>query len=365
MTHFLGNPRFKHDQEPCTGVLLVNLGTPEAPTPKAVRRFLAEFLWDPRVIEVARPLWWLILHGVILRIRPGKVSRAYKSIWTQEGSPLMVLSKSLTQAVGESLSARLTGKVVTALAMRYGQPSIEHVMNELREQGMRRLLVVPLYPQYSATTTASIYDEVANVLSRWRWVPELRFVQHYHDQPAFIAALANSVREHWHNKGRGERLIMSFHGIPKRYFDAGDPYFCECQKTARLLAHALELEDSEWQLTFQSRVGREQWLQPYTDYTLRGLPGQGVRNIDVVCPGFSVDCLETLEEIAEQNRDLFISSGGERLAYVPALNDRSDHVDALVQLIGEHIQGWDSAGSVPSGSLAECRERALALGASQ
>jgi ferrochelatase len=311
---------------------------------------------------MARPLWWLALHGVILRLRPAKVARAYQKVWTDEGSPLLSLSKKLTHAVERNMKSTASDRVLVALAMRYGQPSIEQVLNELRAQGMRRLLVLPLYPQYSATTTAAVFDEVSRVLSHWRWVPELRFVQHYHDHPAYIGALADSISEYWKANGQAERLLMSFHGIPKRYFTAGDPYFCECQKTARLLADRLGLEERRWQLTFQSRFGREEWLQPYTDHTLRDWAQQGIRDVDVVCPGFSVDCLETLEEIDEQNREFFLSAGGERYSYIPALNDGPGHATALAQLLADHMRGWDGAGE-SGDTLAERCERARTLGA--
>ena len=363
MARYQGNPDFHHDRASATGVLLVNLGTPDAPTPQAVRRFLAEFLWDPRVVEVPRALWWLILHGVILRVRPGRVARAYETVWGEDGSPLLAISRKQTEALRDELARQLGPGVQVALGMRYGNPSLRQAMDELRAHGVRRLLVLPMYPQYSATTTASIFDEVFRVLSGWRWVPELRTVQHYHDYPPYIEALAASVREHWQNHARPDRLLMSFHGIPQRYFDAGDPYFCECQKTGRLLAERLDLQEGEWQLTFQSRFGREPWLQPYTDHTLREWGSQGVKRVDVVCPGFSADCLETLEEIAEQNRELFVQAGGAQLHYIAALNDRPDHVRMLSRLVAEHMQGWaDSVGSRPE-QLQLCQRRARALGA--
>jgi len=363
MARYEGTPDFHHDQAPTTGVLLVNLGTPDAPTPQAVRRFLAEFLWDPRVVEVPRPLWWLILHGVILRVRPARVARAYQTVWSEAGSPLLAIAKKQAQAVREELARQPGGGVEVALGMRYGNPSIEQAMGELRARGARRLLVLPLYPQYSATTTASIYDEVFRVLTGWRWVPGLRMIQHYHDYPPYIEALAASIREHWQSHGRPDRLLMSFHGIPRRYLDAGDPYFCECQKTGRLLAERLELQDAEWKLTFQSRFGREEWLRPYTDHTLKEWGQQGLGRVDVVCPGFSADCLETLEEIAEQNRELFVHAGGRELHYIPALNDRADHVRMLSRLLTKHMQGWaDSVAPGPE-QLQLCRQRARSLGA--
>lgn len=365
MTRYIGTTGFRHDQDDCTGILLVNLGTTEAPTTDAVRRYLAEFLWDPRVVETPRPLWWLILHGVILRLRPRRVARAYQSIWTDEGSPLLVISRRLTEGLQHRLGERVGQRIEVALGMRYGQPSIDSALQTLRERGMRRLLVVPLYPQYSATTTATAFDEVTRVLQQWRWVPELRFVQHYHDHPAYIQALAASVRAHRESQERSGKLLMSFHGIPKRYFLAGDPYFCECRKTGRLLAEALELGEDDWDLAFQSRVGREEWLKPYTDKLLASWGKQKLEHVDVICPGFSVDCLETLEEIAEQDRELFESRGGGSYAYIPALNDSAAHLDLLVDLALQHMQGWEQP--APADTLEQRQEvqrRAQAMGAS-
>jgi len=342
VTNYIGTTDFRHDQDDCTGVLVVNLGTTEAPTKDAVRRYLAEFLWDPRVIEMSRPLWWLILHGIILRLRPGKVARAYQSIWTDEGSPLLSISQRLADRLQQHLSAGAPRRIEVALAMRYGRPSIEAALRTLRERGMRRLLVLPMYPQYSATTTATVFDEVTRVLSGWRWVPELRFIQHYHDHPMYIEALAASVRAHWQQQGGGpDKLLMSFHGIPRRYFLAGDPYFCECQKTGRLLAEALGLTEDQWLLAFQSRVGREEWLKPYTDKTLAEWGKRKTGRVDVVCPGFSVDCLETLEEIAQQDRELYQARGGGDYTYIPALNDTAAHLDLLTELVRRHMQGWE------------------------
>ncbi|MDT8386338.1 MAG: ferrochelatase [Thiogranum sp.] len=340
MAHYQGETQFKHEAPSCTGVLLVNLGTPEAPTAHAVRRYLGEFLWDSRVVEIPRPLWWLILHGVILRLRPGKVARAYQSVWMEDGSPLMVFSRRQAKSLQQRLADLAPEELEVALAMRYGTPSIEHALNELRQRGMRRLLVLPMYPQYSATTTATVFDEVTRVLRGWRWIPEFRFIQHYHDDPGYIEALANSVREHWEQIGRPDRLMISFHGLPKRCLLSGDPYYCECSKTARLLAESLQLQDDEWKLTFQSRFGREEWLQPYTSATLTEWGQERIPRVDVICPGFSADCLETLEEIAEQNRELFLEAGGQDLRYIPALNDRDDHVNALADLAMRHTSGW-------------------------
>ncbi|MGA7800993.1 MAG: ferrochelatase [Gammaproteobacteria bacterium] len=367
MTRYQGEASYQHGSQACTGVLVTNLGTPDAPTPAALRRYLAQFLWDPRVVEFPRPLWWLILR-IILRIRPRRAARSYARVWTQQGSPLLVISRRQAATLQAVLQRHFGGPVQVALGMRYGRPSIGEAMGQLRSRGARRLLVLPLYPQYSAATTASTFDAVADVLKTWRWIPELRFVQHYHDDPGYIAALAASVREHWKTHGQADRLLFSFHGVPKRYLDAGDPYHCECQRTARLLADALELPDERWQLTFQSRFGREQWLQPYTDHTLKSLPGSGVRSVQVVCPGFSADCLETLEEIAEQNREFFLAAGGERYEYIPALNDRSDHIDALAELVARHTGGWPEGGAewaeqTDREAREASRRRALSAGA--
>jgi len=364
VTKYTGTTEFRHDQDDCTGILLVNLGTTEAPTRDAVRRYLAEFLWDPRVIEMARPLWWLILQGVILRLRPGKVARAYQSIWTDEGSPLLSISRHLADRLQQQLSSQVSHRVEVALAMRYGEPSIARALQTLRERGMRRLLVIPMYPQYSATTTATAFDEIARVLRGWRWVPELRFIQHYHDHPKYIAALAGSVREHWQQNARPDKLLMSFHGIPKRYFLAGDPYFCECQKTGRLLAEALGLGEEQWLLSFQSRVGREEWLKPYTDKILAAWGKQKLQHVDVICPGFSVDCLETLEEIAQQDREVFQSRGGGAYTYIPALNDSSAHLELLVDLALQHMQGWEQPAQADTlEQRQETQRRAQAMGA--
>ena len=358
---------FDHSSPERLGVLLVNLGTPEAPTRAAVRRYLKEFLWDPRVVEVPRPLWWLILNGVILNIRPRRSAHAYSTIWTEQGSPLLVNSRAQQGALQIALEERLTGPVSVALGMRYGEPSIASALAELRDRGARRILVLPLYPQYSATTTASVFDAVTAELQRWRWLPELRFVNHYHDEPDYIAALADSVRRFQREHGEPDRLLLSFHGVPKRYLLAGDPYHCECQKTGRLLAETLGLVPEEWTLSFQSRVGREEWLRPYTDETLRPWGKEGVRKVQVVCPGFSADCLETLEEIAMQNRDTFLKAGGAEYAYIPCLNDDEVHINMLAGIVDRHCQGWPEASAdysdvTVSNQLRTRQERAIAMG---
>lgn len=343
MSAFISEPAYCHASPAPVGVLVTNVGTPDAPTSSAVRRYLAEFLWDPRVIELPRPLWWLILHGVVLRLRPARSAAAYQKIWTTAGSPLLLNTQAQAKELSEALTERLEAPVEVVAAMRYGNPSIESGLEALRTAGARRILVLPLYPQYAGATTGSTFDAVAAVLKRWRWLPDLCFVSHYHDHPGYIEALVESVRDAWRDRARPQRLLFSFHGIPKRYFLNGDPYHCECQKTARLVAERLGLPDQSWAIAFQSRVGREEWLKPYTDETLQGWAGAGVSSVDVLCPGFSADCLETLEEIDQQYRALFLGAGGESFSYIPALNARSTHIRALADLVVERLRGWPSA----------------------
>jgi ferrochelatase len=320
-----------------TAALLVNLGTPDAPTPAAVRRYLAEFLSDPRVIDYPRWLWLPILYGAILRIRPRRSAHAYSMVWTPQGSPLLVQSRALTEKVGQAC-ADLGIRV--ELAMRYGNPSIPSVLEKLVADGVRRLVVLPLYPQYSATSTGSAFDGVHAALARMRHVPALRTIADYHVAPAYIEALAQRVRKFWESNGRADRLLLSFHGIPERYVRLGDPYAEQCRETATLLRSRLGMAERDMLLTFQSRVGREQWLTPYTDLTFGELPKQGVKRIQVLCPGFAVDCLETLEEIAIRGKAQFMAGGGERFEYIPALNDDADHVALMRSLIQQHTQGW-------------------------
>ncbi len=337
---YQGSPAFTHEQADKIGVLICNLGTPDAPTPSALRRYLKEFLADPRVVEAPRLLWWFVLNGVILRIRPRRSARAYAKVFTEEGSPLLVHTKAQAAALAAALAARGNQTVLVDYAMRYGQSSIPEKMEALLQQGVRKLLVLPMYPQYSGSTAGSIFDAIAADFQRRRWLPDFRFVSHYHDYAPFIAAAAARIREHWEQHGRPEKLLFSYHGVPKQYLLDGDPYHCECHKTSRLIAQALGLQEGHWQTTFQSRFGRQEWLQPYTDETLKALPGQGVRFVQVFCPGFSADCLETLEEIGEENREYFLHAGGERYEYISALNARTDHIDALADLVQENLQGW-------------------------
>ena len=342
-SYYTGLAGQSHDQPAQAGVLLVNLGTPEAPTARAVRPYLAEFLGDRRVIEYPRWLWWLILHGVILRVRPARSAHAYARIWTAEGSPLRVGSEKLATGLQATLRDQSPEPMRVALAMRYGAPSVRTQIEQWQREGVRRLLVLPLYPQYSGTSTGSVIDAVADTLKHLRWPPELRIVNDYHDDSGHIEALALSIERWWSEHGRGEKLLLSFHGIPQRYVAAGDPYFHQCQTTATLLRKRLGLDESQLIVSFQSRVGREPWLQPYTDATVRQLAADGIKRLDVACPGFAVDCLETLEEIAMQNRDFFTDSGGEALRYIPALNDSPEQLASLAALILRHTQGWSES----------------------
>lgn len=362
MPEYLGEPSYRHGTPARLGVLLANLGTPDGPDPGSVRRFLAQFLWDPRVVEAPRWLWWLALHGVILRIRPSKSAHAYRQIWTSQGSPLFIHSTALTDRVADVLRTRLNA--VVALGMSYGSPSIPDALERLRAEGVRRLIVLPLYPQYSGSTTASVFDRVARQLQRWRWVPELRFIGSYHDDAGYIDAIADTVERHWlaHQK---EHLLFSFHGVPKRYLLAGDPYHCQCMKTARLVAQRLSLDDKEWSVSFQSQVGREEWLRPYTDEQLLEYAKNGPKRVTIVCPGFATDCLETLEEIALRNREAFLAAGGEAYDYVPALNAEESHVALLANLIARHAQGWPESSDSALDDAEATRQRALRAGASR
>lgn len=351
---FKGIANFQHDQQEKLGVLITNLGTPDAPTTSALRRYLSEFLSDPRVVEVPRPIWWLILHGIILRFRPRRSAKAYASVWEPEGSPLLIHTARQAEGIRKELHSRYGSNLVVGYAMRYGNPAIASVLDEMQAQGVRKLLVLPLYPQYSASTSASTFDALAKDFTGRRWLPDLRFVSHYPDYPPYIDAMARHIETHWQKEGRNQKLVLSYHGVPLKYLKKGDPYHCECHKTSRLLAERLGLAREDYLTTFQSRFGREEWLQPYTDETLKSLPGQGVESIDVFCPGFSSDCLETIEEINEENREYFLEAGGKGFSYIPALNATPGHIDALVKLIEENLQGW----SIPVNDTEELALRA-------
>lgn len=356
-------PSHQHGQPPRTGILLVNLGTPEAPTAAALRPYLAQFLSDPRVVEIPRLLWWPILHGIILRVRPAKSAAKYASIWTQEGSPLRVWTRKQATLLQGFLGEQ-GHQVVVEHAMRYGQPGIGAQLTALKAQGVQRLLVVPLYPQYSGATTASVMDEVFAWGRRTRWLPELRHINQFHDDPAYLDALVESVKAHWALNGRGGKLVMSFHGMPHRTLLLGDPYHCQCLKTGRLLAERLGLAADDYLVTFQSRFGKAKWLEPYTDPTLRALAKKGEKRVDVICPGFVSDCIETLEEIAMEARQAFLDSGGKAFHYIPCLNDRASWIRGLSSLVVRHLQGWPTtAVEQPSQEvLQQQRERAAAMG---
>ena len=336
---FRKEPPYTHGSIAKTAVLLVNLGTPEAPTAAAVRRYLKQFLWDPRVVEIPRAVWWLILNGIILPIRSSKSAQKYASIWTPDGSPLKVHTAKQALLLRGYLGER--GHAVRVeYAMRYGSPSVDSVLADLHADGCERILVLPAYPQYSATTTASIFDAVFEHYTVQRNMPELRTIKHYHDHPAYIEALRVSVLAYWMKHGRPDKLVMSFHGVPKRTLLLGDPYHCECHKTARLLTTALGLAPDEWQLTFQSRFGKAEWLQPYTAPTLQKLGAQGVGRVDVMCPGFTSDCLETLEEISMEARHDFLQAGGKQFHYIPCLNEEPAGIAALTDIVEQHMGGW-------------------------
>ena len=355
-------PAYRHGQVAKTGVLLCNLGTPDEPTPAALRRYLGEFLSDPRVVEIPKALWWLILHGIILRVRPKKSAAKYASIWTPEGSPLLMWTQRQATALGERL--REDGHVVMVrAAMRYGNPSIASQLDALKAEGATRVLIVPMYPQYSAATTASVFDAIYTWAAKVRNVPELRFINRYHDHAGYVQALAARIREAWRDGGEPEQLVMSFHGVPERTLLLGDPYHCECHKTARLLAQQLGLSKDRYKVTFQSRFGKAKWLEPYTEPTLIALAQAGVKRVDVVCPGFTSDCLETLEEIDQEAREAFLEAGGSDFRYIACLNDTPAWIGALAQVVDGHLQGWPTRSAPDHAALAAQREAALALGA--
>ena len=336
------------------------MGTPESPTAAGLKPYLKQFLSDPRVVEVPRFIWWFILNGVILNLRPRRSAKAYATVWTDEGSPLMSITKQQHSALEARCRKEYGDDVIIDYAMRYGQPSIEGALDRLTAQGARKLVVLPLYPQYCASTTASTFDALSQDFVKRRWIPELRFVTQYHDNPAYIEALATKVKAHWEAHGRADKLLMSYHGIPKRYLLNGDPYHCQCHKTSRLLAEALGLSKDDYMTTFQSRFGKEEWLKPYTDETMKNLPGQGIKSVQVVCPGFSADCLETIEEIGEENKEYFMEAGGQRYEYIEALNADSDHIDVLFGIIQENLHGWQL-----DDDLEARAQRAQAMGANQ
>lgn len=356
-------PPYQHGMPHQTGILLINLGTPDAPTPQALRPYLKQFLSNPRVVEIPQWIWWPILNGIILNTRPKKSAEKYAQIWTPEGSPLKVHTARQTSLLRVKLAERIQPVPLIEYAMSIGRPSISAVLRGMMEQGCGRILVLPLYPQYAASSTGSAFDEIFAQLGSMRNVPALRIVKHYHDHPGYIAALAQNVRDHWREIGSPGKLVMSFHGIPRSSLDKGDPYHCECQKTGRLLAESLELDSSQYQICFQSRFGRAEWLRPYTAATLEQLGNENVGRVDVICPGFISDCLETLEEIAMEGKTIFMQAGGREFHYIPCLNERGDWIEALADIAFENLQGWLGAESNEA-QLAQSRQRALAIGAS-
>ena len=354
-------PAFAHGTPARTGILLVNLGTPDAPTAKAVRPYLKEFLSDPRVVEIPRAVWWLILNGIILNTRPKKSAAKYAKIWMPEGSPLRVHTAKQTVLLQGYLSQRTRAPFVVDYAMSYGNPSIAGAMQKLKAQNCQRILVVPMYPQYAASSTATVFDLVFGAMQKMRSMPALRTIRNFHDNPGYIKALAGNVNDYWMKNGRPEKLVMSFHGVPQYTLDKGDPYHCECHKTGRLLAQEIGLQPGQYFISFQSRFGKAEWLKPYTTATLKELGKQKTKRVDVVCPGFVADCLETLEEIAMEGKEDFLHAGGGEYHYIPCLNERNDWMHALTDLVMDNLQGWlvepDKA------ELEQGRLRALAMGA--
>lgn len=340
MPYYLPEPAYTHGTTPKIGILLANLGTPDAPTPTAVRRYLKQFLSDRRVVEIPRLIWWCILNLIILNVRPRKSAAKYALIWTAEGSPLLVHTQKQTALLQQVLSQRITTPLAVEFGMRYGNPSIASAIAKLKAQHCDKILVLPLYPQYAASSTASVFDALWDALIHTRNVPEIRTVRSFHDHPAYIAALAASVRQHWAQHGQAEKLLMSFHGVPKYTLDKGDPYHCQCQKTGRLLAEALGLNSEQYLVSFQSRFGAAEWIKPYTAPTLAAWGKQGVKSVDVICPGFAADCLETLEEIAMECKAEFLNAGGKTFHYIPALNERDESIAALGDIVQQHLQGW-------------------------
>ncbi len=340
--YFLGTKDFSHNYSPKVGILLVNLGTPDHPTTKHVRVYLREFLNDSRIIEIPRWLWKIILEGIILWTRPQRVAKLYKSIWTEGGSPLLVFTKALAMKTDIAATKKYGSQVKVSFGMRYGNPSVSSALRELKDQGCTRFIYLPLFGQYSATTVGSAYDALADELKKWRWVPDIRTINQFHDHPAYIKCLADNIRNHWAVKGRSDKLLMSFHGVPLRYVLAGDPYHCHCHKTARLVAEELGLSKEEYVVSFQSQFGKEEWVKPATDKVIEGLAKSGLKSLDVICPGFICDCLETLEEIEEENKEVFLHNGGEKFSYIHSINDSDAFATALLEICKDSLTGWAS-----------------------
>ena len=364
MAYYNPEPKYEHGDQLKVGILLANLGTPDAPTGAALRPYLRQFLSDTRVVEIPRAIWWFILNGVILNVRPKKSAEKYAQVWMPEGSPLLVHAQKQTQLLRGFLAQKIKSPFAVELGMSYGNPSMQSAIDKLRAQHCDRILVFPLYPQYAASSTASAMDAVFRVLLKTRNQPAIRSIRSYHDHPAYIAALVISVQEHWRiNGGKPNKLVMSFHGVPRYTLDKGDPYHCECHKTGRLLAEALKLSKDNYLICFQSRFGRAEWLQPYTAVTLAELGKQGIEQVDIMCPGFPADCLETLEEIAMEGKTEFIQAGGKDYRYIPCLNERDDWIHALANLAAKHLQGWPTLTHPDHAALEASAQRAKNLGA--
>lgn len=354
MAKYIGNPNYHQQKTPASiGIMLVNLGSPDAPTASAVRRYLAEFLSDPRMIEIPKPIWQLILHGIILRVRPKKSAHAYSSIWTEQGSPLIAHTNAIKDLLQQRFVKTASGTPVhIETAMCYGNPSMEAGIATLAKLNAQKILILPLFPQYSAATQGSVFDKVAKVLKKYRYLPALRFVNQYADEPAYIDAIAQQLKQHWQQHGRSDKLLFSFHGLPKRNLRLGDPYYCYCHKTVRLVAQALGLAEDDYQLVFQSRFGKAEWLKPYCEDTLVALAKAGHKTIDLICPGFAADCLETLEEIAIRYQETFIAAGGKQLRYIPALNANNLQIDLLENMITTQCHDWLQAPCAAPPSIA-------------
>lgn len=358
----LPEPTYRHGSIDKTGVLLINLGTPDAPDAKSLRVYLRQFLSSPRIVEFPRWLWWLILNGIILTIRPAKSAEKYAQIWLPEGSPLKIHTERQTELVAALLKQQLDSALVVEYAMIIGNPSIAEKLQKIKEQGCNRILVLSLFPQYAASSAGCALDSVFTELSKMRNIPDIRTVKHYHDHPDYIAALAQNIRDYWEKHGQPDKLIMSFHGVPRKTLEMGDPYYCECQKTGRLLAEALELTKDQYQICFQSRFGFSEWLSPYTAAVIKELGKQKIKRIDVVCPGFVADCLETLEEIAIEGKTTFIEAGGGEFHYIPSLNEHPKWIEALGNIVQTHLTGWINQQSSEE-TRNQSHKRALELGA--
>lgn len=358
----LAEPAYQHGTLNKIGVLLINLGTPDAPTAKALRPYLKQFLSDPRVIEIPRWIWWFILHGIILNTRPRKSAEKYAQIWMPEGSPLKVHTEQQARLLAHALEERIKPAPIVEFAMNIGNPSIANVLQRMKERGCDRILAFPLFPQYASSSSGSAMDNLFSELKKMRNIPAVRTVKHFHDNPSYIAALAQNIRDYWAEHGKPGKLILSFHGVPRKTLDKGDPYHCECQKTGRLLAEALELDAEQYQVCFQSRFGNAKWLTPYTAVVLKELGKLKTQRVDVVCPGFVSDCLETLEEIAIEGKKTFIEAGGQEFHFIPCLNEHQDWIKALSDMTYTHLQGW--LGVEPTEEETEqSRNLALEMGA--